>query len=121
MIKTKSQKEIDNIYDRFVNRFKDLGYKVWTREESRPKYHSTYVTDGLHIIGFYIDNWGRFWWHTQYKLQGSIVYQLAIDHEFIDKESVEKAFNYVIGIGERYKNWEEFKREEEKYGKLIKL
>lgn len=108
------------LFDYYIEKFKEYGYDVYSKEGSlKDGFYYAYVTDGTRIIYFQIDPLFGFQWFTVCKPTKETGYGRKIELEFDGRESVEQTMN--ISYGEKFRNFNSFKKYEEKFGVFIKL
>lgn len=111
--------EREKIFNDCVAKFKELGYDVYSPYSKLSGFYYAYVTDGIHILYFQIGQWGEFEWSTCCIPSRETGTGIRISFKFDGKESVERAFD--IQHGKPYRNFEHFKKYEERFTKLEKL
>lgn len=118
LIMDKNQRS--RLFDYYVERFKEYGYDVYSKKDAlEDGFYYAYVTDGTRIIHFQVDSLFGFQWFTVCKPTEETGYGRMIELEFDGRESVEQAMN--ISYGEKFRNFDSFKKYEERFGTFVKL
>lgn len=115
-------KVIDETFKETVKLIKSFGFDVYCPEGllNENEFRYGYVTDGKHILYFEVAYlFAEVKWSTRHIPKEDMGSGVSIDLNPITKENIIKAFN--INYSTPYKDFEQFKKKEEKWRKLIKL